>query len=415
MTPAARLQAAIEILAALETTQQPVDRYLKDFFRARRYAGAKDRRAIAERVFDILRHRARFAHRMGDANPRALMIAAMLAEGEDPAALFSGGYGPGPLSQAERATITATPAPAPPHVMGEYPEWLAPSLQRAFGARLPEEMAALQSRAPVDLRVNTLKAARANVLAALKAEGFIVAATPYSPVGIRIPPGEGSAALANSPLFLSGAFEFQDEAAQIAAALAGAEPGMRVLDLATGAGGKALALAAAMNNQGSILAFDDNPRRLAPLVERAARAGATCITSASKRGGPLWANGKFDLVFLDAPCSGTGTWRRQPELRWRLTRERLGELVRLQDWLLDDAARHTAPGGRLLYATCSLLPEENEERVAAFMARNPAFRHLDAAASWAAPIPGLGRDFRASPATTGTDGFYCALLQRDGG
>lgn len=420
MTPAARIQAAIDILAVLEQTQQPTDRFLRDWFRARRYAGSKDRRAISERVFDILRHRARFAHRMGDANPRALMIASLLAGREDPAALFTGGYGPAPLTQAEHGAIAATPPPAPPHVAGEYPLWLEPSLLRAFGDTLPKEMTALQARAPVDLRVNTLEAARPNVLAGLKAEGFAVEVTPYSPIGIRILPGEGSAALAQSPLFLAGAFEFQDEAAQIASLLAQAKPGMRVLDLAAGAGGKALAMAAAMRNQGSILAFDDNPRRLAPLKERAARAGATCITLAEGRGGPLWGDGRFDLVFLDAPCSGTGTWRRQPELRWRLTPERLAELTRLQDWLLDDAARHVVeggagPGGRLVYATCSLLPEENEDRVAAFLARNPGFRRLEAATAWEGAIPGLGQDFRASPATTGTDGFYCALLGRQGG
>jgi 16S rRNA (cytosine967-C5)-methyltransferase len=421
MTPAARIQAAIDILAGLERTQQPADRYLKDFFRARRYAGAKDRRAIAERVFDILRHHARFAHRMGDSSPRALAIASLLAEGADAESLFTGGYGPAPLSAAERAAAAATPAPMPPHVAGEYPQWLAPSLSRAFGDALAREMAALQERAPVDLRVNTLKAARAEVLAGLKAEGFAPAVTPYSPVGLRIPPGAGSAMLAQSPLFLSGAFEFQDEAAQIASLLAQARPGIRVLDLTAGAGGKTLAMAAAMNNRGAILAFDDTPRRLAPLAERAARAGATCITLAEGRGGPLWGDGRFDLVFLDAPCSGSGTWRRQPELRWRLTPERLAELTGIQDALLDEAARHVVeggagPGGRLVYATCSLLAQENEDRVAAFLARNPGFRRLEAASAWSgAAIPGLAQDFRASPARTGTDGFYCALLGREDG
>jgi 16S rRNA (cytosine967-C5)-methyltransferase len=399
MTPAARLQAAIDILAALDGTQQPVDRYLKDFFRARRYAGSKDRRAISELVFDVMRHRSSLAHRMGSGSARALVTAALLASGDDPTARFTGGYGPEPLSDAERATIAAPPSPAPPHVAGEYPPWLEASLTRAFGDDLLPEMTALQARAPVDLRVNTLKANRPAVLAALQAEGFSASPTPHSPVGIRIPPGEGNATLTKSSLFLSGAFEFQDEAAQMASLLADAKPGMRVLDLAAGSGGKALALAAAMNNDGHILAFDDVPKRLAPLRERVERAGATCIQQADKRGGPIWGDGKFDIVFLDAPCSGTGTWRRQPELRWRLTPERLAELTRLQDWLLDDAARHTAPGGRLVYATCSLLPEENEDRVAAFLARTPGF-------SRARPV-----DFRASPAKTGTDGFFAAVLE----
>ncbi len=400
MTPAARLQAAIDILAGLDGTQQPVDRYLKDFFRARRYAGSKDRRAIGEMVFDVMRHRASFAHRLGNDAPRALVIAALLAAGADPAPLFTGGYGPAPLSDAERAAINATPPSAPPHVAGEYPHWLEASLTRAFGDALATEMAALQTRAPVDLRVNTLKATRPDVLAALAAEGFAPAPTPLSPMGIRLLAADANAALSKSPLFASGAFEFQDEAAQLAALMADARPGLRVLDLAAGAGGKALAMAAAMNNQGHILAFDDNPKRLAPLRERADRAGATCIALADRRGGPAWGHGRFDRVFLDAPCSGTGTWRRQPELRWRLTPARLAELTAIQDALLDEAARHTDAGGRLVYATCSLLPDENEDRVAAFLARNPAFRRRD-------PV-----DFRASPAKTGTDGFFASVLER---
>jgi 16S rRNA (cytosine967-C5)-methyltransferase len=413
MTPAARLQMAIEILEGLGQTAQPFDRFLKDWFRSRRFAGSKDRRAIAERVFAITRRRAHLAHRMASESPRALAIASLLEEGADIDALFSGGYGPAPLTQDERGRIAAAPPPEPDWVKGEYPEWLEDELRRAFGARLLEAMTALQDRAPVDLRVNTLKAKRPEVLAALKDEGFAVQPTPHSPWGIRIPPGEGSAALAKSALFESGAFEFQDEAAQLASLLAGAEPDMRVLDLAAGAGGKALAMAAAMNDQGEILAFDDSAARLAPLAERAKRAGAGCITLAEKRGGPLWGNGQFDLVFLDAPCSGSGTWRRQPELRWRLAPERLVELNRIQDWLLDDAARHTKAGGRLIYATCSLFPSENQDRVAAFLSRNPGFAAVDLGAGWSGnPVPGLGADFRATPQATGTDGFYCAAYRK---
>src|SRR4051812_13155276 len=272
MTPAARLQMAIEILEGLEQTAQPADRFLKSWFRSRRFAGSKDRRAIAERVFSIQRRRAHFAHRLGQQTPRALVIASLLEEGADPALLFTGGYGPVPLTEEERAAIATPSPPRPDWVEGEYPAWLEAELRRAFGPRLLEEMSALQERAPVDLRVNTLKAKRPDVLAALQAEGFAAQPTPHSPWGIRIPPGEGSAALTKSPLFESGSFEFQDEAAQLASLLAGAEAGMRVLDLAAGAGGKSLALAAVMNNQGSILAFDDKADRLAPLAERAGRA-----------------------------------------------------------------------------------------------------------------------------------------------
>lgn len=395
MTPAARLQAAIEILGA--GGARPLDRQLKDWFRAHRFAGSKDRHAITEQVYGVVRHRARFAHRMGADDPRALVIAAVLAAGDAPETLFTGGYGPSPLTDAERAAIARVPLPEPPFVAGEYPLWLEEELIRAFGTRLETEMAAFQTRAPVDLRVNTLKARRAEVIAQLRADDFACEVPAELADAIRCPPGVN---LTAHPLFLSGAFEIQDWAAQRAVTLSEAQPGMRVLDLAAGAGGKSLGLAAAMQNRGSILAFDDRPERLAPLAERAARAGASLITIAQTRGGPSWGNGRFDLVFLDVPCSGSGTWRRQPELKWRLTPERLVELQAIQDWLFADGARHTAPGGKLVYATCSILPRENQDRVETFLSAHPMFRRV-------AP------DFHASPASTASDGFYAAFLVRD--
>jgi 16S rRNA (cytosine967-C5)-methyltransferase len=394
MTPAARLQAVIEILGA--GASEPLDRQIKGWLRGHRFAGAKDRRAIAEQVYAIFRQRAHFAHRMGSEEPRALVIASLLAAGENPQALFTGGYGPSPLTEAERAAIARLPPPAPASVDNEYPVWLEDELRRAFGARLPDEMRGFQTRAPVDLRVNTLKAERAEVLAALHADGFAAEILPELPDAIRCAP---AANLTAHPLFASGAFEIQDWAAQRAVALSGAGPGMRVLDLAAGAGGKSLALAAAMQNRGKLLAFDDKPERLKPLAERAGRAGASVITIAEKRGGPLWGDGRFDLVFLDVPCSGSGTWRRQPELKWRLTPERLAALQRIQDRLLADAARHTASDGKLVYATCSILPGENQDRVENFLAAHPMFRRTRA-------------DFLASPALTQSDGFYAAFLAR---
>ncbi|MBA2589761.1 MAG: RsmB/NOP family class I SAM-dependent RNA methyltransferase [Alphaproteobacteria bacterium] len=411
MTPAARLQMAIEILEGLETTTQPTDRFLKSWFRIRRFAGSKDRRAIAEQVFAGQRRRAQLAHRMGSDSPRARMIAALLESGDDIAALFSGGYGPAALTDAEQAGIAATPPPAPDWVRGEYPQWLEEELQRAFGERLPEEMAAFIARAPTDIRVNTLKTTREDVLAAI---GIACAPTPYAPHGIRIT-GD-AAALSKSPLFEVGAFEFQDEAAQIASVLCGAQPGMRVLDLAAGAGGKSLALAAAMQNQGEIIACDVRGEALFELEKRAARAGVSIIkTLPLDHGQP---SGPFDLVLVDAPCSGTGTWRRQPELRWRMTPGWLAALTETQDKLLDQAAARVAPGGRLVYATCSVLPVENQDRVAAVQARRPGFTPVNLAEGWGSgPPPGLAWDFRTSPAKTGTDGFYCAGLFKieDGG
>jgi 16S rRNA (cytosine967-C5)-methyltransferase len=411
MTPAARLQMAIDILEALETSAQPTDRFLKSWFRIRRFAGSKDRRAIAERVFSVQRGRARLAYRMGIATPRARVIASLLDANEDMAALLTGGgYGPEPLTEAERAAIVTTPPPAPAWVQGEYPQFLEGELVRAFGDGLPDEMAALQSRAPADIRVNTLKATRDDVIAALAAEGVAAAPAPFAPHGIRIA-GEATN-LSKSALFESGAFEFQDEAAQIASALCGAKPGMRILDLAAGAGGKSLAFAAAMENRGEIFACDVRGEALFELEKRAQRAGATIIkTLPLDHGQPT---GPFDAVFVDAPCTGTGTWRRQPELRWRLTPERIAYLVSVQDKLLDQAAELVGPGGVLLYATCSILPTENQDRVAAFLARHSGFAPLNLAENWVGAVPpGLAADFRASPLLTGTDGFFCAGLRRN--
>jgi 16S rRNA (cytosine967-C5)-methyltransferase len=416
MTPSARLQAAIEILENLEATAQPADRFLRDWFRARRYAGAKDRAAIAERVYAVLRHRASYAWRMGE-GARASVIASLLADGAEAIdALFSGqAYGPAPLSEAERARLETPPTDDPPlSVKGEYPPFLHGELERAFGECLLDEMLALQARAPIDLRVNTLKAGRAEILAALKEAGFDAVPARHSPFAIRV--AAGAKGLERTQAFRDGLFEFQDEASQIAALLCGARAGQRVLDLAAGAGGKSLALAAAMNNGGEIIACDENAERLKPLAERAARAGASNITVATKRGGPLWRDGKFDIVLIDAPCSGTGTWRRQPELRWRITPEKLAALAKAQDWLLDDGGRHVRPGGRLVYATCSLLPSENEDRIARFLAAHADFTVIPAADAWreavGTPPPGMARFFRASPLSTGTDGFFTAVLQR---
>ncbi|MFO1249332.1 MAG: RsmB/NOP family class I SAM-dependent RNA methyltransferase [Alphaproteobacteria bacterium] len=404
MTPAARVQMAIEILDGLETTAQPTDRFLKSWFRTRRFAGSKDRRAIADHVFAIQRRLAQLSHRINDTS-RGRMIAALLENGEDVAALFSGGYGPAPLTVAERAAMTATPSPAPDWVTGEYPLWLEGELKRAFGDDLAAEMAAFIGRAPTDIRANTLKTTRDALLAELSA-----VPTPYAPHGLRIT-GDATA-LSQSPLFEAGAFEFQDEAAQIASALCAVVPGMRVLDLAAGAGGKSLALAAAMQNQGEIVACDVRGEALLELEKRAARAGATIIRTLPLE--HVQPSGLFDVVLVDAPCSGTGTWRRQPELRWRLTSARLAELTGIQDRLLDQAAALVIPGGRLVYATCSILPVENQDRLAAFRTRHPGFVPTDLGQTWGSnPPPGLGADFRASPAKTGTDGFYCAGLRRE--
>ena len=425
MIPAARLQAAIEILDGLEQTAQPADGYLRDWGRSHRFAGAKDRAAIAERIYTVLRHRASLAWRMGSTDGRALMIASLVAEqvsGDEIARLFSGeGHAPLPLSDAERSALDKAPEDEPPdHVRGEYPRWLEPELLRTFGKDLPDEMAAMNARASVDLRVNTLRAARDDMLVGLRSLGVEAQSTPFSPVGIRIASGEGLGALQHTQFFQTGAFEFQDEASQLVTQLCTVKPGQSVLDLAAGAGGKSLALAALMHNRGEILAFDIDARRLKQLPPRARRAGATIIRIADQRGGPAWGKGKFDVVLVDSPCSGSGAWRRSPEQKWRLTPDRLSELSGLQSWLIDDGARHTREGGRLVYVTCSLLRCENEDVCTAFLARNAEFRLISAMEVWngagfsVPPPPGVGEYFRASPHRTATDGFFACIMERAG-
>lgn len=418
MTPSARVQAAIEILKALESTNQAADRFIRDWFRTRRYAGSKDRAAVGERVFLVLRHRASLAWRMQSGSPRALVIGSLLQEGADQPsieALFDGaGYGPAPLGDAERAACTTEPGRPPPlWVEAEFPEFLEPELSRSLGDNLPDEMRAMLERASVDLRANTLKASREDVLNELQNAGFAFEPTRWSPYGIRLVGRANASQLQNTRAFRDGRFEFQDEAAQIAALLCAAKPGSRILDLAAGAGGKSLALAALMKNEGLIVARDRDARRLAPLGPRAARAGVTIVREQPGDGEPT--PERFDAVFVDAPCSGSGAWRRQPEQKWRLTAARLAELCDVQDTLLDQGAASAA--GRIVYATCSILKCENEDRIEAFLARHPDFRVIPAEEIWrdqtaAPPSPGMHVFFKATPFTTGTDGFFTAVLTR---
>ena len=388
----------------------------------RRYAGSKDRAAVAERVYDVLRHRASYGWRMQSESPRALAIASVLAEGGDVDALFDGaGYGGKPLDDAERAALNASPqGEIPRAVRLEFPAFLDDELARSLGATLESEMTAMLARAPVDLRVNTLKASRGDVLARLRDEGFEAEPTPYSPHGIRIAARDGLAALRRHAMFEQGLFEFQDEAAQIAAQLTLAKSGERILDLAAGAGGKALALAAEMDNAGEILACDIDAGRLMQIGPRATRAGVSIITT--HHGEPPAEN--FDAVFIDAPCSGSGTWRRHPESAWRLTPESVERLSALQSAILARAARLVKPGGRLVYVTCSLLEAENASVAAGFAGEHPDFTPRPVAD--AADTPALtdhararlsalaqgGHTLQLTPYRTGTDGFFAALFER---
>jgi 16S rRNA (cytosine967-C5)-methyltransferase len=305
-----------------------------------------------------------------------------------------------------------------PEVRDNYPAWLRPHLEAALGAALPQEMAAMGGEAPLDLRVNLLKAeGRRTVREALATEGVRAQPTPLSPVGLRV---RERIPLATMASFKEGLIEVQDEGSQLAALLADARPGMRVVDFCAGAGGKTLALAAQMRNQGHLIACDVSERRLERATQRLRRAGASIVQrhplSSARDQWVKRHKGGFDRVFVDAPCTGTGTWRRNPDAKWRLAPKDLEELVALQAEILDSAQRLVKPGGRLVYVTCSLLIEEDERQVEAFLAGHPDFSLLPVQEVWAETIgkecPVEAPMLRLTPARNGTDGFFAALLAR---
>jgi 16S rRNA (cytosine967-C5)-methyltransferase len=429
MTPAARLSAAIEALADIEARRRPAADALKDWGLAHRFAGSGDRAAIAGLVYDVLRRKASAAYLMGDDSPRATLLGMLrLERGLGIAAiekLADGGrFAPEPLTEAEQARLRdGTLADAPPHVAGDYPEWLDPHLARVFGDERAEEGAALARRAPIDLRVNTIKANRDKTAEALK--HLNVAPTRWSPVGLRINVAADSKNLAihSEPAFLAGLIEVQDEGSQLAALLSGAKPGEQVIDLCAGAGGKTLALAALMKKKGQIYATDLDKRRLAPIHKRLERAGARNVqvhTPTGKEDLLADRHGTADLVLIDAPCTGTGTWRRNPDAKWRVRPGALEVRNQEQAAALDRAAPLVKPGGRIAYVTCSLLAEENGNQVRGFIERHPDFA-VAPPAELLAPLGERALIFRQAvlmtdeglqmtPRRTDTDGFFVSLL-----
>ncbi|MFA7604153.1 MAG: RsmB/NOP family class I SAM-dependent RNA methyltransferase [Novosphingobium sp.] len=391
MTPAARVQAAIEVLdlviAAARGNGPPADRIVSDWFRPRRFAGSGDRRAVRELVYGAIRA-------CGEV-PVSGRAAVLLLAGEDPAlaALFDGSrHAPAPIGPDE-----------PVACAGIAPAWLEALLSDSGVAGA--DARALLARAPLDIRVNTLKADRATIELPVSAEP--TAATQ----GLRLPFGTP---VEQWDAYRRGLIEVQDTGSQLTCEVIAAAPGETVIDLCAGAGGKTLALAAAMGNRGRLIACDTDRARLSRLPPRAARAGATIVETVLLDPGRedealgVW-RGRADAVLVDAPCSGTGTWRRNPEARWRLSEAQLARHIALQGRLLDLAAGLAAPGGRLVYVTCSLLDAEGARQVDAFLARNPG---------WTAAAPRLpagrprGSGLRLEPAGDGTDGFFVAHLTR---
>jgi 16S rRNA (cytosine967-C5)-methyltransferase len=437
MMPAARLQAVIEILDAVsaQPPEQPAEQVVNDYLRQRRYIGSKDRRAVTAMTYDLLRHRARLAWWLARGegvvdSPRQQVLAYLeLCAAESPErlrGLFDGArYAPAPLSAEEAAVVERLADPGlraaepPAWVACEVPQWVAPKLEAAFGADAATEAAALLREAPTDLRVNFLLGTREAAQAALAEEGIETAPTPLSPRGLRV---EGRRALRASLAFGAGLVELQDEGSQLAALLCDARPGMAVADVCAGAGGKTLALAAEMRGQGRLLAMDVDQSRLDKAALRVKRAGAGFIErrAAKDIAADEDLHGAFERVLVDAPCSGSGAWRRHPDARWRLTPEKLEDYKAAQRDVLGKAAQLVKPGGRLVYVTCSLLPEENAEQVADFLAAAPAFAALPAAQVWRDVLEaGYPGDPEApfltlTPARHGTDGFFVAILAHKG-
>ena len=427
MRLAGRVSAAIDVLTSITGRHRPAAEALKDWGKAHRFAGSTDRHAIGTLVYDVLRRRNSLAWRMGSETPRALALAALLDVWAIPvnaiAAMAEEPHGPGALAPEERAALERSlSGDLPLHVLGDVPEWLAPSYTRAFGPRAAEEGAALAARAPVDLRVNTLKAARPQVLEALSRFGAVEG--PWSPLAVRIAapgPETRNANVEAEPAHGLGWYEVQDAGSQVAALLSGVAPGMAVADICAGAGGKTLALAAMMRNEGRLVAHDLDRFRLRPIFERLTRAGVTnCEVISAQDKGKLDALGPFDCVVIDAPCSGSGSWRRKPDAKWRFNRKLLQQRLKEQAQLLDRGFDLARPGGTVIYITCSVLPEENTGQIASFTARRPQAKIVPYKEQWARTIgggvpasaDGSENTLLLTPARHGTDGFFVAVIAK---
>ena len=431
MTPAARLSAAIELLETIDAQRVPAAKALKEWGTAHRYAGSGDRAAISGLIWDVLRRRASSAWLMNSDTARARVLGMLKLERgmntDAIAALCDGGrFAPEPLSEDERLALTSrTLDGAPPHIAGDYPEWLDAHLAEIFGDDRVAEATAMASRAPLDLRVNTLKSSREKMLPRLSHLG--AQPTPWSPIGLRIELGADARnpGIHAEEDFIKGAIEVQDEGSQLATLLSAAKPGEQVIDLCAGAGGKTLALAAMMQGKGRLIATDHDKRQLAPIHERLSRAGIHNADVRTPKGDldPLAdIHASADLVLIDAPCTGTGTWRRNPDAKWRM---RPGALeVRLKDQaeVLDRAGSLVKPGGRIAYITCSVLPPENGAQVRAFVSRHPEFSVVPprqaASVLWAKAEDFANAALESpegwlmTPRRTGTDGFFVSILKR---
>ena len=422
-----RTAGAIEVLADIEQRRRPVADALKDWGLAHRFAGSGDRAAIGNIVYDALRKRLSHAWLMDDDSPVALAYAVLIRQWgfttEALAAEFADDrFAPPELAESSLSALASRKLEdAPLHVQGDIPDWIQPSFEANFGADWLTEAKALAGRPTLDLRANTLKASREKVVKALERSG--AKPSPIARNGIRIAAGEGASRLPNVTAELSfqkGWFEVQDEGSQIVADLV--QPGEhdQVLDYCAGGGGKTLALSAAMHNKGQIHAYDADRKRLAPIIERLRRAGTRNVQVHDDPRQLEALKGKLDAVLVDAPCTGTGTWRRRPDTKWRLTPKNLDERVAQQREALSEASAFVKPGGSLLYVTCSVLPEENDAQVTRFCADHPEFSMVPVWRTWQdafgastpRPLSKNEHTVTLTPASTDTDGFFFSRMQR---
>lgn len=432
MNPAARLQAALELIEEVEADARPADAVVSAWFKSRRDLNDQDSGELSEVLYAVLRSQARLSWHLAkqrrEPTARNRLLAWLaLSEGktrEQVERLFNGGrFAAAALTEGEATLLTRLQGGTLDHpemseaVLGECPEWAWGPLQSRFGDAFAREMAAMLRAPSLDLRVNPHKATREAVLEALRRIGFEAQACRRAPYGVRLP---RKLSLARLPMLKTGEVEIQDEGSQLVAMLVGAEAGDRVVDFCAGAGGKTLAIASQMGNKGVVIACDVSEPRLKRAVQRFRGAGLHNIQTrllTSER--DKWVKrhkGGFDRVLIDAPCSGTGTWRRNPDARWRTEDAGFETLLPLQASILDSAARLVKPGGRLVYATCSLLSEENEAQVEAFLAGHPEFRVVPVGDVAPEITDSAHGDYLSlTPARHDTDGFFAAVMVREVG
>ncbi len=427
MTPSARIQATLEILERLDISPVPMDTTIGDYMRQRRYIGSKDRADIVERAYSIVRHYARlnWAIETTASIPspllRLLAHLKIVEQHQKPESLF--GEAKFSLPALDEVTISILHAlphnfeGAPEHILVECPIEYQHSLRNYFGDTFATEMLALSVGATLDLRVNTQHSNRDDVCASLLQDGVATKMTPYSPWGLR---AENKSFLSNTKVFRLGEIDIQDEGSQLIALACNVKPGLQVLDYCAGGGGKTLALAAAMNIKGRIVAMDIEASRLAKARDRFRRAKVSDIIEMrplSDEKNRKWLRRQkqtFDVTLVDVPCSGTGTWRRNPDMRWRTYGPSLAELLIVQQEILEKVAQTVKTGGRLVYATCSLLPEENEMQIEAFLAKHPEYILSPLTDIWPEDCtpPCEGSYMRLTPHRHSTDGFFAAILIR---